>query len=127
MNFKVRIIEEVDAALPRLLEKKVHVLAVTGDHSTPVVMRLHSWHPVPVMIHSAICGFDGKNRFTEKEATGGSLGIFPAKYLMPLLLANARRLDNTGLSGPGIGLISFVLCQRGELFSQSGTCSRGRT
>ena len=44
---KVAVIEEVDRALPVLLKKKPMVLAVTGDHSTPVPMKSHSWHPQP--------------------------------------------------------------------------------
>ena len=48
---KVAVIEEVDRTLPTLLQRKPLVLAVTGDHSTPVPMKSHSWHPQPVMIH----------------------------------------------------------------------------
>ena len=96
MDLKVRIIEETDAALPDLLQAAPEVLAVTGDHSTPVCMKLHSWHPVPVMIHSEVAGWDGKKRFTEKEADTGSLGVFPARYLLPLLMANARKFDKFG-------------------------------
>ncbi len=96
MDLKVQTIEEMDAELPELLGAQPEVLAVTGDHSTPVVMKMHSWHPVPVMIHSPVSGWDGKPRFTEGEATTGSLGIFPAKQLMPLLMANARKFDKFG-------------------------------
>src|SRR2546429_6858287 len=44
---KVEAIESVDRALPALLEAGLDVLCVTGDHSTPVPARAHSWHPVP--------------------------------------------------------------------------------
>jgi 2,3-bisphosphoglycerate-independent phosphoglycerate mutase len=96
MDLKVQTIEEVDADLPELLEGKPDVLAVTGDHSTPVSMKMHSWHPIPVMIHSAVCGWDRRPRFTEREAGAGSLGNFPSKYLLPLLMANARKFDKYG-------------------------------
>src|SRR5512138_3707304 len=49
---KRKAVEELDAALPILLRKKPDVLAITGDHSTPCVMKGHSWHPEPVLIHS---------------------------------------------------------------------------
>jgi len=93
---KVSVIEEVDGLLPMLLEQKPEVLAVTADHSTPCCMKLHSWHPVPVLIHSPRCDASGLLRFTEHHCNSGSLGTFLAMHLMPLLLANAGRLDKFG-------------------------------
>jgi 2,3-bisphosphoglycerate-independent phosphoglycerate mutase len=92
---KVRAIEEADAALAQLLPE-VDVLAVTGDHSTPVPVKGHSWHPQPVMICGEIAGWDGQDRFTERTANLGSLGVFEAKYLIRHMQANARRLDKFG-------------------------------
>lgn len=93
---KVKAIEEADAALAALLVAKPAVLAITGDHSTPVPVKGHSWHPQPVMISSEIAGWDGQERFTERTANQGSLGIFEAKYLIRFMQANARRLDKFG-------------------------------
>src|SRR5439155_24703516 len=36
---KVRVIEEVDGLIPQLLELEPDVLAITGDHSTPAVLK----------------------------------------------------------------------------------------
>ncbi|MBN1918146.1 MAG: 2,3-bisphosphoglycerate-independent phosphoglycerate mutase [Verrucomicrobia bacterium] len=93
---KVAAIEETDAAIPALLKREPDVLCVTGDHSTPVTNKAHSWHPVPVMVRSRVCGADGFDRFTEKNCNSGSLGIFPMVELMPVLLANAGRIDKFG-------------------------------
>jgi 2,3-bisphosphoglycerate-independent phosphoglycerate mutase len=93
---KVRAIEEVDAALPGLLGLGPAVLAVTGDHSTPAPMKLHSWHPVPVLLASDRCFVDETRRFTEAEAVHGHLGTFPSHQLLGLLLANADRLAKFG-------------------------------
>jgi 2,3-bisphosphoglycerate-independent phosphoglycerate mutase len=93
---KKKAIEEFDAALPILLQKKPDVLAITGDHSTPCAMKGHSWHPQPVLLHSAISGSDKLERFTETGANMGSLGVFPAKYLIRLMQANARMFDKFG-------------------------------
>ncbi len=93
---KVAVIEEVDRALPVLLQRKPTVLAVTGDHSTPVPMKSHSWHPQPVMIHGPVSGSDKLDRFTETNANRGSLGIFKSKYLIRLMMANARLFDKFG-------------------------------
>ena len=92
---KVKAIEEADAALGQLLPE-VDVLAITGDHSTPVPVKGHSWHPQPVMICSEIAGWDGQDRFTERTANAGSLGVFDAKYLIRHMQANAKRLDKFG-------------------------------
>ena len=93
---KKAAIEELDAALPILLQKKPDVLAITGDHSTPCVMRGHSWHAQPVLLHSAFSGSDKLERFTETGANLGSLGVFDAKFLIRLMQANARMFDKFG-------------------------------
>lgn len=94
---KVSLIEETDALLPRILDLEPDVLVVTGDHSTPAKMRYHSWHPVPVVLWSPVCRPDGVTRFHERACITGGLGPrLPAADLMPLMLANARRLDKYG-------------------------------
>lgn len=93
---KKKAIEDLDAALPILLAKKPDVLAITGDHSTPVAMKGHSWHPQPVLLTSACSGSDKLERFTETGANLGSLGVFEAKFLMRLMQANAKMFDKFG-------------------------------
>lgn len=93
---KVAVIEEVDRALPILLDNQPDVLAVTGDHSTPVSMKSHSWHPQPVMVSSRISGWDGLDRFTERAGNHGSLGIFPSRHLIRLMMANGKMFDKFG-------------------------------
>ncbi|MCW5555149.1 MAG: 2,3-bisphosphoglycerate-independent phosphoglycerate mutase [Verrucomicrobiae bacterium] len=93
---KKKAIEDFDAALPILLKKKPNVLAITGDHSTPCVAKGHSWHPQPVLLHSALSGADKLDRFTETGANCGSLGVFDAKFLIRIMQANARAFDKFG-------------------------------
>ena len=93
---KVLAIEAVDQALPQLLALKPDVLCMTGDHSTPVPMKGHSWHPVPVMISGANAFADGFAKFHEKNTRGGSIGVLASKDLIGVLLANAGRLDKFG-------------------------------
>jgi len=93
---KCKAIEEFDAALPILLRKKPDVLAITGDHSTPCALKGHSWHPQPVLLHSACSGSDKLDRFTETGANAGSLGVFEAKFLIRLMQANAKMFDKFG-------------------------------
>ncbi len=93
---KVRVIEEVDAALPRLLELKPDVVVVTGDHSTPALLKGHSWHPVPFLLSAKYCRPDAVTEFSENGCARGSLGTFPALSIMPLAMANALRLTKYG-------------------------------
>jgi len=93
---KKKAVEDFDAALPILLRKRPDVLAITGDHSTPCAMKSHSWHPQPVLLHSAYSGSDKLDRFTETGANMGSLGVFEAKYLIRLMQANAKMFDKFG-------------------------------
>jgi 2,3-bisphosphoglycerate-independent phosphoglycerate mutase len=93
---KVRMIEEADALLPRIEACRPDVLAVTGDHATPAVMKGHSWHPVPALVHSAWCPSDGLAKFDEVHCARGTLGLRPTLHLMALLLAHARRLAKYG-------------------------------
>ena len=93
---KVACIEEVDGLIPELIGLNPDVLAVTGDHSTPALLKGHSWHPSPLLLRSRWERKDTVASFGETACAGGGLGIFPAVDLMPLMLANAQRLDKFG-------------------------------
>jgi 2,3-bisphosphoglycerate-independent phosphoglycerate mutase len=93
---KVAVIEEVDRYLPRVRSLKPDVLVVTGDHSTPAKMAGHSWHPLPLILHSKYCLIDPVKKFDEVSCIGGVLGKMPSLDLMPLALAHARRLTKFG-------------------------------
>ena len=96
-NRKIKIFEEFDNYIPKILNLNPDVLIITGDHSTPAVLKYHSWHPVPVLLWSKYCRSDNLKCFGERECVKGSLGPrFPAVDLMPLALAHAKRLDKFG-------------------------------
>jgi len=93
---KAHVIEELDAQLPRLMALKPDVVIVGGDHSTPALLKSHSWHPVPVMLYSKCVRADGIAEYSERACARGSLGRLPSKDLMPIALANAQRLTKFG-------------------------------
>ena len=93
---KVRVIEEVDRALPGLIDTGPDVMIVTGDHSTPAVLKGHSWHPVPVLLYSRWCRPDRASEFAESACASGGLGRFPATQVMPLAMAHALKLTKFG-------------------------------
>lgn len=93
---KVHVIEELDSQLPRLMALKPDVVIVGGDHSTPALLKSHSWHPVPVLLYSKYCRADNIGEYGERACARGSLGRLPSKDLMPIALANALRLTKFG-------------------------------
>ena len=93
---KVQMIEKFDAIIPDILKLKPDVLIVTGDHSTPSKLKSHSWHPVPTLLLADTCRTDEVTHFNESACLRGGLGQFPAKHLMLLAMAHAKRLGKYG-------------------------------
>ena len=93
---KVEVIEEVDRHIPVLLELDPDVIAVTGDHSTPSLLKGHSWHPNPFMLYSKYERIDDVQEFTEAACVKGGLGRFLAVHEMSLMLASALKLEKFG-------------------------------
>jgi 2,3-bisphosphoglycerate-independent phosphoglycerate mutase len=93
---KVQRIEEMDAGVPVLLEARPDVLILTGDHSTPSVLKAHSWHPVPALMLAPYLRGGQAARFDEVSCRGGELGTIPSKELLPLALAHAGKLEKFG-------------------------------
>ncbi len=93
---KVEIIKKVDKLLPEILSLKPDAIAVTGDHSTPALLKSHSWHPNPLLINSPYVLPDDVEKFTEKECAKGILGNIYSMDIVPLLLANTLKLKKYG-------------------------------
>jgi 2,3-bisphosphoglycerate-independent phosphoglycerate mutase len=94
---KIRMIEALDAEIPRITELKPDVLIVTGDHSTPSRMQSHSWHPNPLLLWAPATGrADLATGFGESECLRGGLGHILSKEIMPLAMAHAGRLKKYG-------------------------------
>ena len=72
------------------------VIVVTGDHSTPALLKAHSWHPLPVLIHSKWCRPDRVNEFSESRCISGGLGRLSSTEIILLAMANALKLDKFG-------------------------------
>jgi len=93
---KVLAIEEIDGFIPRIEALGPDVLVVTSDHSTPSLLKGHSWHPNPFLLVSPTALPDSVGVFTERECARGSLGRFPSLSAMPLMLAHAGKLKKFG-------------------------------
>jgi 2,3-bisphosphoglycerate-independent phosphoglycerate mutase len=93
---KVRALEEIDRLLPKIISLNPDVLIVTGDHSTPAMLKGHSWHPLPLVLYSKWCRADRVREFGETACASGGLGRFPAVEVMPLAMANALKLTKFG-------------------------------
>jgi 2,3-bisphosphoglycerate-independent phosphoglycerate mutase len=93
---KVHVIETVDEALPALLDLEPDVLVVTGDHSTPALLKSHSWHALPILLKARTARGDLVTEFGETACLGGSLGRIRHVDIMPLAMAHALRLAKYG-------------------------------
>jgi 2,3-bisphosphoglycerate-independent phosphoglycerate mutase len=93
---KVEAIEEIDTFIPRIEALGPDVLAVTADHSTPCLLKSHSWHPNPFLLSARSAMPDDVSAFSERACGRGFLGRFPALQAMPLLLAHAGKLQKYG-------------------------------
>lgn len=93
---KVAEIEKVDAFVPRITGQNPDVFIVTGDHSTPAVMKAHSHHPVPFLINADHIRPDGVSEFGERACAAGLWGIIPGTMLIRLALAYADKLMKFG-------------------------------
>ncbi|MCL2347468.1 MAG: 2,3-bisphosphoglycerate-independent phosphoglycerate mutase [Planctomycetaceae bacterium] len=95
-NAKVKMIEELDKVIPRIMELKPACLVITGDHSTPAKMASHSFHPVPTLLVSDLARTDACQSYGETQAICGGLGHFEAMYLMSLAMGHAGRFAKFG-------------------------------
>jgi len=94
---KKKIVEKVDKEIiPALKELNPEVLVITCDHSTPWIMKGHSWHPIPVLFRSKLDRFNNCKKFSESECLKGSLGHHKSVDLMPLALAHSGKLEKFG-------------------------------
>ena len=107
---KVRLdfVDQIEKMLIRFLElvkpeSADCVIAITGDHSTPMYLGEHSYEPVPVTISTKSAYFSGGfflrdscSRFSEIEAGTGILGRFCGSELMPLLFKISQRVSEKG-------------------------------
>lgn len=93
---KVALIEKFDKLLLEILKLDFSVIAIASDHSTPALLKGHSWHPSPFLLYSKFSRNKEKIKFCEKSCQKGSLGIFKAQKVIPLLLAYSLRLKKFG-------------------------------
>ena len=95
---KVKVIEEVDKWVEGLEALNPDVLVITGDHSTPAVMKAHSWHPVPALLHcrNGLNRIDHMKSFGETQCGQGGLGRMEMKNIILEALACAGRIQKYG-------------------------------
>jgi len=95
VELKKSKIEEIDKYFvqPFLKEKPGNVaVLVTADHATPPSAKTHTDDPVPLALYAPNLKPDGVAKFTEKECSKGSLGIFEHGWeMLPKILKIVRK------------------------------------
>jgi 2,3-bisphosphoglycerate-independent phosphoglycerate mutase len=72
------------------------VIAITGDHSTPVSIKDHSCDPVPILFWSNFIRPDSVKKFSEIDAAKGALHTIRGIDVMPLLLGYSGYIRKFG-------------------------------
>lgn len=89
---KVKVIEQLDRAIPEITSLQPDVIVVTGDHATPATFKGHSWHSVPFLLYSRWCR---PSKITKFGESSGATRL-PAAQLMLLAMANALKFIKYG-------------------------------
>ena len=95
---KILAIERSDEMIGKIVDKvgsKI-VIAVTGDHTTPVSTGDHSCDPVPIVFWSEFIRPDIAEKFSEIDAAIGGLHTIRGLDVMPLLLGYAGHIEKFG-------------------------------
>ncbi|MHA2210518.1 MAG: 2,3-bisphosphoglycerate-independent phosphoglycerate mutase [Candidatus Thorarchaeota archaeon] len=95
---KVLAIERTDAMLSKIIDAVGDsiVIAVTGDHSTPLDVGEHCSDPVPIFFWSKFMRPDRVESFSELDAPDGALHTIRGIDVMPLLLGYAGYIEKMG-------------------------------
>jgi len=93
---KRTFIEEIDAALKPLLDRRDCMIAVMGDHSTPCPVKDHSADPVPVLIRGDGVRVDRVQTYDEIACAAGGLNRIRGGDLILILLDLIDRTHKYG-------------------------------
>jgi 2,3-bisphosphoglycerate-independent phosphoglycerate mutase len=95
---KILAIEKADRMVEQIVEAVGNqlVLAVTGDHTTPIRVRDHTSDPVSLLLWSNFIRSDSSIKYSEFDAAKGALHTILGKDLMPILLGYAGYIEKMG-------------------------------
>ncbi|MFW9913701.1 MAG: 2,3-bisphosphoglycerate-independent phosphoglycerate mutase [Candidatus Thorarchaeota archaeon] len=95
---KILAIERTDMMLGKIIDAVGDsiVIAVAGDHSTPLEVGEHASDPVPIIIWSKFIRPDRVKAFSELDAPEGALHTIRGIDVMPLLLGYAGYIEKMG-------------------------------
>jgi 2,3-bisphosphoglycerate-independent phosphoglycerate mutase len=84
---KAKVIEIIDGAVKTLIDEGPEdlLLALTGDHSTPIDKGDHGGDAVPFLLHGPGVKPDAVTSFGEGPCGTGSLGTFIGRNVVPIL------------------------------------------
>ncbi|MFW9906872.1 MAG: 2,3-bisphosphoglycerate-independent phosphoglycerate mutase [Candidatus Thorarchaeota archaeon] len=84
---KMEFIDEIDVAIEPFLDLLPETLiCITGDHSTPCVMRDHSSDPLPILMAGEGVRSDHVVEFGERPTMRGGLGHIYGQKVIPIML-----------------------------------------
>ncbi|MFH1520881.1 MAG: 2,3-bisphosphoglycerate-independent phosphoglycerate mutase [Candidatus Micrarchaeota archaeon] len=91
---KKKALEKIDQIIP-ILEKTGASIIVTGDHSTPVSLKAHSSHAVPILVYGGE-RYDTIRKFDEISCASGGLGQIKGHDMINLILSITGKAQKYG-------------------------------
>lgn len=91
---KKKMIEKIDKIIP-ILEKTGASIVITADHSTPVTLKAHTGHEVPILVYRGERKDDVK-KFDEISCAKGDLGHIKGKDVIHLILNITGKAEKYG-------------------------------
>jgi 2,3-bisphosphoglycerate-independent phosphoglycerate mutase len=94
---KIKTVEKLDRLVGYVLDNVSNTyVAVTGDHSTPVLAKDHTGEPLPIALWGPCVRTDMVETFGERAASRGSLLRVTGKDVMKLLTSYNLRAEKFG-------------------------------
>jgi len=94
---KVKTVEKLDRLVGYVLEHVENTyIAVTGDHSTPVIAGDHTGEPVPIVMWGPHVRTDKVTSYGERVSAQGDLGRITGKDVMKILTSYNLRAEKFG-------------------------------
>ena len=95
-DLKKKMIERIDSEFISEIKDLECIKVLTGDHSSPVILKRHSSDPVPILLWNTDVRKDKVKTFNEISCAEGGLGHLRGKDVMKIILDYMNKGEKFG-------------------------------